>query len=164
MPLYRIKQFYWSITVKLDEEDIAFIHQYLNEEERKLFSRLIEYEQKHSINVARDVIKECKESRIEANRLIKAALLHDIGKITNRLNVVDKSVIVLLDKFTRGKLKKAKGIKKIDIYYNHGAKGVEVLKPYGYDDRLLYLIKNHHNNLITGDIELDILRKCDNNN
>jgi len=164
MSLYRIKQFYWSITAKLDDEDIDFIHKYLNEEERKLFGRLIEYEQKHSIKVARDVIKESKERGINSRLLIKAAILHDIGKITNRLNIVDKSAIVLLDKFTKGKLKKAKGIKRIETYYNHGEKGVDVLKPYGYDERLLYLIKNHHNNLITGDIELDILRKCDNNN
>lgn len=164
MSLYRIKQFYWSITARLNEEDVDFINKYLNEEEIKLFIMLVVYEQKHSIKVARDVIKECNQRGINPNMLMKAALLHDIGKITNRLNIVDKSAIVLLDKLTRGKLKKAKGIKKIEIYYNHGEKGVEVLKPYGYNDRLLYLIKNHHNNLIVGDIELDILKKCDNNN
>jgi len=164
MSLYRIKQFYWCITAKLDDEDIKFVNKYLNEEERKLFSMLIEYEQKHSIKVTRDVIKECEKRNIESKELIKAALLHDIGKITNRLTIIDKSAIVLLDKFTKGKLKKAKGIKKIEVYYNHGEKGVKLLMPYGYDERLLYLIKNHHNNLIAGDIELDILRKCDNNN
>ena len=164
MSLYRIKQFYWSITAKLDEEDLEFINKYLNREERKLFSLLIKYEQKHSIKVARDVIKECKEIGISSDRLLKVALLHDIGKIASRLTIVDKSAIVLFDRLTRGKLKKAKGIKKIEVYYNHGEKGSELLGTYGYDERFLYLIKNHHNSSIVGDLELDILKKCDNNN
>jgi hypothetical protein len=39
-----------------------------------------------------------------------------------------------------------------------------MLKKFGYDERLLYLIKNHHNDNIIGDKELDMLKKCDNMN
>ncbi|MCM8711346.1 HDIG domain-containing protein [Clostridium sp. SYSU_GA19001] len=165
MSLYRIKQFYWSITSKIELEDRKFIDKYLNNDEKKLFNKLSVYEQKHCINTARDVIKACKDAGIINEMLIKAALLHDIGKTCKKLNPIEKSLIVILDSISKGKLKKFSNIKKIDVYYNHAYKGYNILKDIGnYDDRFLYLIKNHHNNTIKEDKELDILKKCDSKN
>lgn len=165
MSLYRIKQFYWSITSKIDLSDNKFIDKYLNTREKELFKKLSVYEQKHCVNVARDVVKACENSGIRNELLIKAALLHDIGKIYKKLNPIEKSIIVILDNIFKGKLKKFKSLKKIDVYYNHGDKGYNILKDIGgYDERLLYLVKNHHNSFITGDKELDMLRDCDSKN
>ena len=47
------------------------------------------------------------------------ALLHDVGKGEFGLNLVEKSVLVLLNNLTKGKIKKYDNIKQIDIYYNH---------------------------------------------
>jgi putative nucleotidyltransferase with HDIG domain len=165
MSLYRVKQFYWSITCKIDLKDLELINKYLDDNEKKLFNNLSTYEQKHSLNVAREVIEVCKKNRIYNESLIKASILHDIGKVHKRLNPIEKSLLVMLDNISKGKLRKYKNINRIDVYYNHGDKGYNILKNTGrYDERFLYLIKNHHSNFIIGDKELDILRTCDSKN
>jgi putative nucleotidyltransferase with HDIG domain len=165
MSLYRIKQFYWSIVSKIDLKDKEFINKYLNEDEKNLFNKLATYEQKHSINVAEAVIKTCEENNINNEAFVKAALLHDIGKTYKKLNPIEKSLMVMLHSISKGKLKRYNRFKKIDVYYNHGDKGYNMLKNTGnYNERFLYLVKNHHNNFIVGDKELDILRTCDNKN
>lgn len=165
MSIYRVKQFYWSITSKLDLKDAALINEHLTEEEKKLFNNLSIYEQKHSARVTEDVIKLCEANNINNEYLVKAALLHDIGKIYKKLNPVEKSIVVMLDNISKGKLKRFKKLKKIDVYYNHADKGYNILKNVGrYDERFLYLIKNHHNDCVFGDRELDILKICDSKN
>lgn len=161
--LYRVKQFYWAITYKINKEDKEFINKYLDKYELKLFNNLGKSEQSHSIRTAKDVKKIIKNNRAEY-KLIRAALLHDIGKIEKNLNVIDKSVMVLLHKFTKGKLKKFTGIKKVDVYYNHAEKGYNILKQHLDDERVLYLIRNHHNEEIINDKELEILKECDSKN
>ena len=164
MCLYRIKQFYWSITARISDDNIIYLKKHLNERDINLFKKLAISDQKHSINVAIYVESQCRIANIKDNILIKASLLHDIGKSEYKSNVLNKTVIVLLDKITKGKIKKYRNIKLINIYYNHGEIGYNILKDYKYDDKLLYLIKNHHNTEIKGNFSLDILKKSDNYN
>jgi putative nucleotidyltransferase with HDIG domain len=170
MSVYRIKQFIWFIFSKVKEEDIEFIQKYLNREQLSLFQRLSKAEQKHSIRVARRMKLECENyekkgwldnDKINENRLISVALMHDIGKVHKTLNVIDKSLMVIFDKLTKGGVRKLKRIKKIDVYYNHAEKGAAMLMEYNFDKRALFLVKNHHNSDIIGDRELDILKYCD---
>lgn len=164
MVMYRVKQFYLAITSKVEEEDKKFINLYLDKNELDLFNKLPIHEQTHSLRTAKSVKEECLKQNLDDKKLIKAALLHDIGKIQNNLNVIDKSIIVLLDKITKGKAKKLSNIKKIDTYYNHGEKGYNTLKKYISDKKILKLVKEHHNASIIDDKELQILRECDGKN
>lgn len=157
----RIKQFYYYVNCKLTNEDKNFIDSYLNIEERNLFYKLSQQEQVHCVRVAKDVKNTYKQSNII---LMKAALLHDIGKIERKLNVMDKSLLVLLDKLSKGKMNRFCNVKAIDIYYNHGKRGCNILSKNHEDGRLLYLVENHHNEEIEDDIELSILKMCDNRN
>ncbi|MFD3155342.1 HD domain-containing protein [Haloimpatiens sp. FM7330] len=162
---YRIKQFIWSINSKITSEDMKFVEKYLNSEQIQLFNKLSTCEQKHCVNVAKDISELHESNNIKYyNELMKAALLHDIGKIECKLNVIDKSVLVILDKLFNGKLKKYKNIKKVDVYYNHAYKGYQILKKIEANKKVLHLVKNHHNNKIINDIELNILKKYDNKN
>jgi uncharacterized domain HDIG len=164
MDFYRVKQFYWSINPKITNEDLDFLNSNLNRSELKLFYKLPTYDQKHSIKVAYDVKYVCKKNNIDCKLLMKAALLHDIGKLHKKLNIIDKSIMVLVDNITKGGVKRFSNIKKINVYYNHGKIGKDILKDYNYDQKLLYLIENHHNYNVKGNIELDILRMCDDRN
>lgn len=168
MFLYRIRQFIWSVTSKLTEEDRIFMQKHLNKVESELFYKLPVYEQKHSINVARDVKSvydnpSSFKCDYEKEKLIKAALLHDIGKAEFKLSVIDKGILVILNKVTKGNLKKLTNVKKIDCYYNHGERGYNILKKYGYDEEFLGLIKNHHNKNVHSNA-MDILKYCDDKN
>lgn len=164
MNFYRVKQFYWAVNSKVDKRDLEFLYNNLNEGELKLFNKLSVQEQKHSIKVAYDVEKVCKDNNLDSKLLLKAGLLHDIGKAYKKLNLIDKSIIVLADNITKGSIKRFSNIKKINVYYNHGKIARDILKNYHYDPKLLYLIENHHNHNVVGDIELDILRMCDDRN
>lgn len=162
MLLYRVKQFWWSLSCSISEKDEEYVKLHLNNDEMNLFVKLKTSEQKHCINVAKDVEQICFNKNIKCDRIIKAALLHDIGKSYKKLSVIDKAVIVILDGLSKGELKKLQKLKKINVYYNHGKIGADMLRNYGYEDKLLYLIENHHNKNICDDIELNILRSCDN--
>jgi putative nucleotidyltransferase with HDIG domain len=164
MSLYRVKQFYWSMVSKLNDEDIDFIKMYLETYELQLFHQLPTYDQKHCINVARDMKSTCNQRNLQSKNLIKVALLHDIGKIYNSMNPIDKSIMVIMHNITNGKIKVYNKIKNVNIYYNHGDIGYNLLRKYGYDDRFLFLVKNHHNDNIIEDIELNLLKECDDRN
>lgn len=165
MSLYRVKQFYWSVTSKIDSNDQEILAKYLDKDEELLLKKLSTYEQKHSVNVARDIINIYRDKNEVNKKLVRAALLHDVGKGLKKLNPFEKSIIVMIDNITKGRLKRLQKYGIIDIYYNHGEKGYKLLKEMGkYDERFLYLVKNHHNKNIIGDKELDLLKKCDCNN
>ena len=155
----RVKQFYVNVTDKMTEKDYEYANEILNKKELELFMKLSKSEQKHSIRIAKDIEfiidnNETDDEEILKNRnlLMKSALLHDIGKITKRLNVIDKSIIVIVNKLTKGKLKSIKKSKKIKCYYNHSSYGYEILKDIIDDTVILDIVKNHHsdngNNLV----------------
>lgn len=106
----------------------------------------------------------CLKDNIKYDDLIKVALLHDIGKINYNMNLIQKSFMVILDKMFKENTKKYYKFKIVDTFYNHGEIGYKLLKNMGYDERFLYLVKNHHNNDIIGDKVLNFLKKCDDNN
>ena len=164
MSLYRIKQFYRSMVAKINDKDIDFLKTHLTTCELQLFNKLLTYEQKHCINVARDVEITCDKKNLQPLFLLKVALLHDIGKINSNMNPIDKAIMVILHKVTNGKIRAYNEFKNVNMYYNHGEIGYNLLKQHGYDDRFLYLVKNHHNNNIIDDIELNILKECDDKN
>ena len=155
----RVKQFYVNVTDKMTEKDYDYANEILNKKELELFMKLSKSEQKHSIRIAKDIEfiidnNETDDEEILKNRnlLMKSALLHDIGKITKRLNVIDKSIIVILNKLTKGKLKSIKTSKKIQCYNKHSSYGYEILKDIIDDTVILDIVKNHHsdngNNLV----------------
>ena len=166
MSIYRLKQFMWAIPAPLTKVDPNMLRIYLNEEELNLFRKLKISEQQHCIRVCKDALIEsdCWNS-IDKNKMAKVALLHDIGKIERKLSVIDKSIIVILDKITNGKLKKYSSLKKVDVYYNHPQKSSNILRSISiYDYELLEAIEKHHNKECSDNCYLEIIKKCDNNN
>lgn len=155
----RVKQFYVNVTDKMTEKDYDYANEILNKKELELFMKLSKSEQKHSIRIAKDIEfiidnNETDDEEILKNRnlLMKSALLHDIGKITKRLNVIDKSIIVILNKLTKGKLKSIKTLKKYSVTIIICSYGYEILKDIIDDTVILDIVKNHHsdngNNLV----------------
>ncbi|MEG1257141.1 HDIG domain-containing metalloprotein [Clostridium sp.] len=165
----RINQFVRCISAKLNEEDNKFIERYLNEDEKKILYKLPIYDIKHSINVAKDIIKnesfdKITNSELNYNELIKSAILHDVGKSYRPLSPIDKSIVVLLNNFTNGKIKKySNKSSRIYIYFNHGEVGYNILRHKGYSKEFLDTIKNHHN-YNEENSWLEILRKYDDRN
>lgn len=115
--------------------------------------------------VSKDAVHLSKGKNINLNRVAKVALLHDIGKGEYGLNIIEKSVLVILNKMTKGKLKKYDSIKAVDSYYNHAERGANLLKRFNtYDKEFLDTIRYHHSNKIQGNKLLDIIKESDNRN
>lgn len=165
----RIKQFLRCITARLTEEDKDFIKKYLNSREIELLKKLPIYDVKHCINVAKSIIDNEKKEDIDKifinyNELIRSALLHDIGKGFKTLNPIEKSILVIGDKLTKGNIKKYEKINdKVYIYYNHGQEGYNLLKDKKYSEEFLNIIRDHHNYNKNNEW-LNIIRKYDDMN
>lgn len=167
MAFYRIKQFIWGVTSLFKEIDYEYISKFLNEDEIKVFNKLKHNDKHHCIRVCKDSIKMRKELNIDVDvyKLGKAALLHDVGKSIRPLSLLEKSMVVLLDKTTKGKIKKYDNIKQIDIYYNHPKMGKEILQKFNYDKEFLQVVRYHHNkNKIEDNDILNIISACDDKN
>jgi hypothetical protein len=159
MKLYRVKQFFWGLVARLTESDISFVNNNLDEHELKLFFKLPKNEQLHSVKVARIVGDEIKARGINDRNIIKAALLHDIGKIESGLNIFSKSIMVLGDKYCPKLLSKFIRFKVVNAYYNHPEIALTYLSES--DEAIKYYILNHHNYSICEDEVLKIIQNAD---
>ncbi|MDS0528126.1 HDIG domain-containing protein [Clostridium sp. SHJSY1] len=165
MAMYRVKQFIWAITSRFKPIDENIIKKYLSQEEENIFNKLSKSEQHHSIRVCKDALHKGNGEYIDMKKLAKIALLHDVGKALGNLNVIDKSVIVILDKITKGSLRKYDFNRKVDTYYNHPKKSADLLNSINeYDDEFIEAIKKHHFRDIGSNIYLKIVKECDDNN
>ena len=115
MSLYRVKQFVWALKSLSEDIDTEYVNKFLNKKERKLFNKLKKTDKHHCIRVSKDAVSLSEGRNINLNRVAKVGLLHDIGKGEYGLNIIEKSVLVILNKVTKGKLKKYDGIKAVDI-------------------------------------------------
>lgn len=152
---YRIKQFFLAVFSKITKDEEEFLIKYLDEEDIILFNKLPTHEKKHCINVAKYVI----ENNDNISELtVKAALLHDIGKINSGLNPIFKGIIVIMNGISEKLTKKLQFIKPINVYYNHPVIGWEIYKSINSD--IAYIIKNHHNYKSTDEI-VKIIQEAD---
>lgn len=162
--MYRVKQFIWALQGTFKSVDYKFIQKYLDKDEIELFKRLKNSEQHHCVRVCQNTLREIQlQKNIDTNEICKMALLHDVGKIKYPLNIIDKSMIVILDKLSKGKLKNYSRYKRVNSYYNHPKESVRFLKELKkYETEFLYVIEHHHQKLNEEDnIYLKIIKKCD---
>ena len=145
--IYRVKQFWWNITERMKKEDIEFVNSHLNDYEKVLFYKLANNEQKHSVKVCYNALNKLKRyDMLNENRMIKITLLHDIGKSYKHVNVIEKSILVIINKICPKLLKKCTNIKSVKVYYEHGEIGYNLLKDKQYDTEVLDAIRYHHGN------------------
>lgn len=124
---YRIRQLLRYIYPNLKKEDINFAKQFLTREEFILFNNMISYDKKHSINILRDVLKE--DQLKDNKKMIKLALLHDIGK-EKSIGIIKRISYVLF--------------KNVQSLKEHPKKAYDLLK--ALDEELANLALGHHNN------------------
>lgn len=156
----RLKQFFLSIFSKFTKEDDIYIRSKFNKETLDLFLKLSVYEKKHSILVSKAIERELKKDNIIDEEIVISGLLHDIGKTKYKVNILTKSLIVVIDYITKGWIKRFKRSEAIDIFYNHGTIGYDILEDIGYSERVILNVLNHHNKSINNE-DLALIRKYD---
>lgn len=155
----RIRQAMMDVTAGFHKADYEFVDGYLNPGEKELFLQLRQGEILHSIAVARklaELIKTAFQPPLEDRErfyIIKAGLLHDLGKIHYGMNVLEKSLAVLLAKLGFDRGKRIARSRMMEIYYRHPDYSRELVlakesfAPYPY---LYKIISLHHQKSLRG--------------
>ena len=167
--LYRVKQFMLGIFSYFQDDNIDFINKYLNKEEKNLFMKLKKPDRIHSIRVCKEALIMGKDyNNLEEYKIAKCALLHDIGKVEVPLNIIEKGIVVIINKVTKGEFLKYNKYRRMIKYYSHPKIGKKILENINFNDKeILYCIENHHNKLKVVEeknIYLNILNICDDRN
>ena len=180
----RVRQFIMNLTDRINEDDYKYVRSKLDDREYEVFNTISKSEQKHSVRVAREIesiidevergnqfangytltngeildrdviLPVCDDILKNKDMLVKVGLLHDVGKSRQRINIIDKSIIVILNKLTSGNLRNI-NLKKIQCYYNHSEYSYEILKEINEDNVFLEIVRNHHNENYSSDTCVD---------
>lgn len=158
---YRIYQFWSALNPKITLEEENFVSEYLTSVEIIIYNKLSKADRKHATKVAYNLFNTFP---LDFN-LIKAGLLHDIGKTLRPLSVIEKTFAVLLSIFFPKIVKRlsAKKTSFLHIYLQHAEIGFDIAKSLCLDNDILFLIKNHHKSDLQ-DKRLRALISADNSN
>ena len=173
----RVRQLLSAMGALVTLQDEEFIKQHLSPLEQKLFHQMSVPDRRHCLNVAKTVIALVGETSV-ANRkiLVKAALLHDVGRQAGAVSTIDKVIGVILrsvfggtivDKWAKaGRGNRLQNLRHA-LYVNahHPAIGAELLCNTGTEAEVVQLVCGHHQPVQLQDsIELTLLRKADDEN
>lgn len=162
----RVIQFNRAILASIrgvTNKDLEFVRTYLNDKEFMIFNMMSSFDKLHCIRVAKTVqLCKYKEDINLKNKLVKIALIHDVGKSVTKYTIIHRVILVLIKKTYKNK-KFNFSWRKADIYYNHAEIGYNILKQYGFDEDILFVVKNHHNK-DENDKMVKLLMKCDEKN
>lgn len=145
----RIYQFFKDVLSPFYCLDQGLLARYLDGRESLIFSRLRKAEQLHAAAVAvkvRDRLPEHLDAD-ERQAIVKAALLHDVGKYYHATGPLAKTALVLAGKRLGRDPVRIKRFSALDVYLNHAQYSWSVVQklesfpdyPYLYD-----LIRFHH--------------------
>lgn len=107
---------------------------YLNSSEADLF-----WQQQHTdLRHAHDCARYVAERRPDRPDLIRAALLHDLGKRGSRLGPIGRSIATLLA------LLGIRGSQRHHSYNRHSDEGAEILANAGAEEVVVVYTRHHH--------------------
>jgi hypothetical protein len=164
---YRIWQFWKSLDGSPGEEEWQKVQTLLSPGELVLFEQLPTPDQNHSLRVY-ETLEAGGETDLD---VMKAALLHDLGKIKHPLKRWERVFAVLVTGlFPRAYLRwgegDTSGLKhSLVIIKNHPAWGGDLAEEAGSSSRMVWLIRNHENQTPTdpySENDLKLLRKLQN--
>lgn len=164
--LQRFRQLITALQAKIYPADIEVVSRYLNCREQELFYSMDTVDQRHCLDVAASCISNLRQHPKVLNYelLLKAALLHDVGKQAGDLSIPDRVSIVLLKTFAPQYYEKAarNPAKPYYISVNHAAIGAERCRYAGCSEELVHLVAHHHTGGSGAELELLII--ADNQN
>lgn len=168
----RIHQFLSAMTARLSPTEIDFVRQTLPIESWAFFFAMHPADQTHCYRVAMTALRLQKNlGEGDGTLLVRAALLHDIGRKKGELNIWGKVLTVLLVHFFPIYSRRvAKGespapfhklSRMLYIYFQHPRIGAQQLKNIGLEEEAA-LVERHHAPPAVGDsVELALLRQAD---
>jgi hypothetical protein len=100
--LYRVRQFWHTISLKIDPDELDQANALLNAEQGELFTRLQPAEKQHALVMFEKLLAQGENQ----SDLLVAALLHDVGKLRYRMNPFERTMVVLAQALTPDQAKR----------------------------------------------------------
>ena len=158
---------------KLTDADVVFLQDNLNKQEQILFYSMATLDQRHSMAVAYALQEMIgKKSKLHLDKMLKTALLHDVGKARAKLRIIDRVFQVLFFLLCpslanyladRGALYQTGYWRRIlYVCKYHPQIGANLLKDIGVSGGVVYLVEHHHDAFQAEEAkELTVLREVD---
>lgn len=143
---YRVGQGIDNLLARVRPEELALVRKWLSNEEQRVFSLMSPADQRHSIRVLTALLAE----GVGDVDLLKAALLHDVGKSRCRISVLHRTLAVLvapvMARLTPLNAAPSAGSWWLPFYVivNHPRIGAAMLARSGCSDRVWRLTELHH--------------------
>ncbi|MGF7185095.1 putative nucleotidyltransferase with HDIG domain [Desulfitispora alkaliphila] len=151
--IYRLKQVRDALWGKLEPQDKKLVDKILTVEEKSYFYSLSLADQYHSIKVAKEAISiaNVRNLNLDQNVIIRAGLLHDIGKSGFKITLIDRSLPVIITKISPILSKKIASwgngeliiLRGFYLYWNHYQLGVQIAEKLNLESNLRQVIKYH---------------------
>lgn len=146
---YRVKQLLNALFATPSKEDLILVKEFLPPDLMNLFTSMQKSEQAHSIQVFIG-LQSTGETNVD---LLMAALLHDVGKTCNPVNIFERIIIVIATTIIPKKVGqwgqgKARGMKRAFVVAcKHPAWGAELADAGGASEMTVRLIRRHQDTI-----------------
>ncbi len=171
---HRASQFFHALTAHVSAEDRAFLETWLPEETaRAFFDAMTVADQCHALRTARTaeqlrLASPDGATMVDRRLLIRASLLHDIGRQKGDMGTCGKVLAVLLTAaFPRWSKKRGENAAGgwlsalLHVYYHHPEKGANMLRRIGLPDEAALTVRHHAPAAGDDPPELLLLRQAD---
>ena len=153
--LNRVRQVWSALNARITAADMLIVRDALTEAEQRLFWNMSLPDQRHALNVAQTALRlTAGRNDINAELLLRCALLHDVGRQNKDVSTWDKIFAVLLHKAAPGFAlsygREGRGGKlqnfrhAIFIYFNHPARSAALLEAVGTEAKAVFIVSRHH--------------------
>ncbi|NOR89297.1 MAG: HD domain-containing protein [Anaerolineales bacterium] len=142
---YRAGQFLNLLTAKRKREHRRFVYEILDPSMATLFFRMSDSDQAHSVRVFQTLVNQGEED----DDLLRAALLHDVGKSLHPLRAWERSLVVVTNQMLPnqilnwGKSEPYGWRKPFVVALQHPEWGAVLVQQEGGSETLVTLIRYH---------------------
>jgi putative nucleotidyltransferase with HDIG domain len=140
----RVRQFLAAVRARVSDHEMAILEEYLNPSQRELFRAMSPIDQRHCLDVFSTLLQQGHSDP----DLLRAALLHDLGK--KGIHLWHRVTGVLLEAFRPMLLEKLavnrpqSWLYGFYIYRHHADLSAELARRSGCSPSVVELIKEHH--------------------
>ncbi|MCL4465147.1 MAG: HDOD domain-containing protein [Chloroflexi bacterium] len=154
--LRRVGQFWAALRAGVRPDELSALEEYLQPDERALFLRMSTWDQRHCL----DVCARLRAAGRQDEALLRAALLHDVGKSAACISVWHRSAAVLLGAVWPGGMVRLASYRKtagrwgytFHVLGEHAALGADLAAQAGSPAEVQDYIRRHHQPVVEGPV------------